>query len=369
MKTAFINGTIYTGDGEIQGKVLLCASGKIERFTDLSSIPEDYTIIDCNGKYIAPGLLDLQIYGAGEYLFSQVLSRSSLESISDAITATGTTGFLITLATNTPEVFRKAIEAAKGFNHPAFMGIHLEGPYMNPAKRGAHVLEYIRKPVMKEVEDLIRDSNGLIKMITLAPEMTDPAIISFLQENGVTVSAGHSNASYEESQQAFANGIRTATHLFNAMSPLHHREPGLPGALFGAKDVFASIVADGIHVAFPVISIAKKMMKERLFLITDAVTETLAGPYVHVEKEDRFTLPDGTLSGSKLTLLKAVENCVKDADIPLDEALRMASAYPAQVIGSPDRGKIREGYKADILVFDEDFKPDMVFINGEEQKR
>jgi N-acetylglucosamine-6-phosphate deacetylase len=146
---------------------------------------------------------------------------------------------------------------------------------------------------------------------------------------------------------------------------MHHRDTGLPGAAFLADKAYASIIADGIHLDFNALKISKKMMGDRLFLITDAVAPVANGKYIHVEKEDRFTLPDGTLSGSKLTMLKAVKNCVEHAGIALEEALRMASTYPAQVMNLSDRGKIDEGAKANLTIFSEDFQPQITVINGE----
>ncbi|MEP7081270.1 MAG: amidohydrolase family protein, partial [Ginsengibacter sp.] len=162
----------------------------------------------------------------------------------------------------------------------------------------------------------------------------------------------------------FNNGITTTTHLFNAMSPFHHRETGLPGAVFLHNEASASIIADGIHVDYETLKVCKKLLQERLFLITDAVEEVREGAYVHVKQADRFTLPDGTLSGSCLTMLQAVKNCVKHAAIPLDEALRMASTYPAQLINSVDTGKIKPGYKANLVVFTDDFRVSHTVVEG-----
>jgi N-acetylglucosamine-6-phosphate deacetylase len=244
------------------------------------------------------------------------------------------------------------------------MGLHLEGPYINPIKRGAHLIQYIKRPERKEVEELLKAADGVIKMMTLAPEMCDPEIIKLLKDNGVVVSAGHSNATFDEATLGFKNGITTATHLFNAMSPFHHRDTGLPGATYLTENIFASIIADGIHVDFNALSISKKIMKERLFLNTDAVEGSKGGAYAHVKQKDRFTLPDGTLSGSRLTLLQAVKNCVERVGISLDEALRMASTHPAQLINATDIGRIEKGYKANLTVFSEDYLPVYTVLNG-----
>ena len=193
-------------------------------------------------------------------------------------------------------------------------------------------------------------------MMTLAPEQCDDAIIKLLQDNGVIVSAGHSNATYEQATTAFDKGIPVATHLFNAMSPLQHRAPGLVGAIYNHPKVMSSIVPDGIHVDFAAVRISKKIMQERLFIITDAVAETTSGEYQHIFKGDRFTLPDGTLSGSALTMMKGTRNCVEHAGIDLEEALRMASLYPAKVIGKSNKlGRIKKGYNAEMVVFDKQF--------------
>jgi len=200
--------------------------------------------------------------------------------------------------------------------------------------------------------------------LTIAPEVCDGEIIRRLNDNGIVVAAGHSNATFKEGVLGFKNGIKTTTHLFNAMSQLHHRNPGLPGAVFQTENVFASIIADGIHVDYNVVSIAKRLLKNRLYLVSDAVEESLQGAYLHVRQNDRFTLPDGTLSGSLLTMMKAVKNCIGNIGITPEEALRMASAYPAALMELKDRGEIAPGYKADLVLFDEDFEIKMVLSDG-----
>ncbi len=364
MITALTNATVFTGLEEIRGKAVLIENGSIKALIDPSTLPQQAVVEDCSGHYIAPGLIDLQIYGGGGYLFSDKPSVQALKAMADALVKSGTTGFMLTLATNSMDIFREAIQVVKNNPHPALLGLHLEGPYLNPVKRGAHIEHYIKIPQIEEVQALLKEAEGVVKMITLAPEMVDPAIVRLLIDNGVVVSAGHSNATFEEGVRGFANGIQTATHLFNAMSALHHRDTGLPGAVFQTPHIYASIIADGIHVDYQTLTISKKLLQERLFLITDAVEENLEGAYVHVKQNDRFTLPDGTLSGSNLTQLTAVRNCVQHAGISLAEALRMASLYPAQLIQAGDRGKIEAGAKADLVVFDKNFDVRAVYLNG-----
>ncbi|HEU4633528.1 MAG TPA: N-acetylglucosamine-6-phosphate deacetylase [Flavisolibacter sp.] len=365
MITALANATIFTGKNGVTEKAILIENKKIKALVESSAIPEEAQIIDYTGRYIAPGLIDLQIYGGGGYLFSNKPSAEALQAMGDALVKTGTTAFMLTLATNSMEIFREALRVVKKNTHPALLGLHFEGPYLNPAKKGAHIEQYIKTPTIEEVQALLDEAEGNLKMMTIAPERVDPSIIRLLLDHGVIVSAGHSNATFEEGVKGFGCGIQTTTHLFNAMSPFHHRDTGLPGAVFQTPKAFASIIADGIHVDYQTLSISKKLLKERLFLITDAVEENPEGAYVHVKQKDRFTLPDGTLSGSNLTLLTAIKNCVLHAAISLDEAVRMATLYPAQLIRAPERGRIEEGAKADLVVFDKDFTMKDVFLNGE----
>ena len=361
---AFFNATIYTGKEKISDKVLITDGNVIKGLVGNDSIPGGAIKIDCQKGIIAPGLIDLQIYGGGGHLFSNEPTKTALKSMIESLLSNGTTGFLLTLATNSIDVFKEAIKIVRQNPHPALLGLHFEGPYLNPIKRGAHIIEYIKRPERVEVESLLEEGAGVLKMVTLAPEMCSPEIIKLFTDNGVIVSAGHSNATFEEAVQGFENGITTTTHLFNAMSPMHHRDTGLPGAAFISETAYASIIADGIHVDYKTLILSKKLMQERLFLITDAVEEVKEGAYVHVKQKDRFTLPDGTLSGSRLTLLGAVKNCVHHAGIPLDESLRMGSTYPAQVIKRPDLGLIEPGAKANLTIFSNDFVPIFTVVEG-----
>jgi len=364
MYKALTNATIFTGNETITGKSLLLKDDRIESIIEPATLPECSEIIDCSDNFISAGLIDLQIAGGGGYLFSASPDSEALRAITEAITISGTTGFLIAIPTNSSEVYSEVIRVVRENPHPAILGLHIEGPFISPLRRGAHIKEFIKPPTLKDVKALIDEGKGVVKMLTMAPELCNPEIIKFLNDNGIVVAAGHSNATFREAVQGFGWGIRTTTHLFNAMSQLHHRDPGLPGAVFQSENAFASIIADGIHVDYSMISIAKKLMKERLFLISDAVEENLKDSYMHIRQSDRFTLPDGTLSGSLLTMMKAVRNCVEHVGIPVGEALRMATAYPAEVMKIIDKGRILPGYKADLVVFDRDYNIERVVING-----
>ena len=364
MLKAFINATVFTGSVVITGKAVVIKDNRIGALVGNKSVPENAEVIDCVNNYLAPGLIDLQIAGSGGYLFSAHPTAEALKAITESITDSGTTGFLIAIPTNTPEVYHEVIRVVKENPHPAVLGLHFEGPYISTFRRGAHMKNYIKSPDPDEVKALLSEAGGVIKMMTVAPEVCNEEIIKILNDYGVVVAAGHSNATFNEAVQGYKWGISTTTHLFNAMSQMHHRDPGLPGAAFQTERAYASIIADGLHVNYNIVSIAKKLMKDRLFLISDAVEQNLHGAYQHVRKADRFTLPDGTLSGSLLTMLKAVKNCVEHVGISLDEALRMASSYPAKVIGLQDKGRIEPGYKADLVIFDKNFNVKSVCIEG-----
>lgn len=353
MVQAFINAQIFDGNEIIRGKVLLTEGEKIIGIVDNENIPVNADVLDCENGILSAGFIDLQIYGGGGSLFSNDLTAESLNKIADALVKSGTTSFFITLATNSFDVFKKAIDIVKHNPHRAVRGIHLEGPFINPVKKGAHLEQYIKIPDVEEVEELLGNAGGVVKMMTLAPEQCNKTVIEFLKKSGVLVSAGHSNATYAEAQSGFDWGITAITHFYNAMSSFHHRDTGLPGATFLNNSVHASIICDGIHVDYEAVKIAKEILKERLFLITDAVEEVSAGDYVHVRKSDRFTLPDGTLSGSALTMTQAVKNCIENVGMPLEEALKMATIYPAKIATFENVGYIKNGYKANLVCLSE----------------
>ncbi|MBC9797486.1 N-acetylglucosamine-6-phosphate deacetylase [Sinomicrobium weinanense] len=356
MPIAYTNARIFTGDSMETDKVVLVRDGIIEDVISVAGIPEEYHREDLGGMYLAPAFIDLQIYGGEGKLFSQELSMASLEATYAYGLRGGCTHFMITLATNTVEKFLKSLEVAKRYvdeGGKGLLGVHLEGPYINPDKRGAHLAECVKVPEPEEIELLLQKGGDIFRMMTLAPEQCNDEVLDLLLERGILVSAGHSNATYAEAMHGFDRGIPAATHLFNAMSPLHHRAPGMVGAVFDHPSAMASIVCDGIHVDYAAVRAAKKIMGDRLFFITDAVTETPEGEYKHIFANDRYTLPDATLSGSALNMMQCVRNGVKHARIPLEEALRMASAYPAQLLKNNKLGKIASGYKADMVIFDD----------------
>lgn len=260
---------------------------------------------------------------------------------------------MITMATNSIENFLKGIEVAGSYmasGKKGLLGIHLEGPYINPAKKGAHVEKFIKKPTRDEVLLFLEKGKGAFKMITLAPEQCSDDIIQLLMDQDILVSAGHSNASYTQATHAFDLGIPAATHFFNAMSALQGRSPGMVGAVYAHSKIMSSIICDGVHVDFDSVRLSKKIMGERLFFITDAVTEISEGYYQHIFQGNRYSLPDGTLSGSCMTMMSTFKNAVEQVGIPITEALKMCSAYPASLLKYPSLGKITIGAPADFLL-------------------
>ncbi|MDB5025757.1 MAG: N-acetylglucosamine-6-phosphate deacetylase [Mucilaginibacter sp.] len=353
-------------DGQIsQGKAILISDEKIIDVISVAAIPQDGEKIDLKGAFVAPGLIDLQIYGTGGKLFAGTPVVEALEQMENDMLSQGTVGFFATIGTNSNDIVEQGIESAKAYRDRCrgnFWGLHLEGPYLNPIKKGAHPEKYIKKGTLYEVQRWIEMADGVIKMMTIAPELQDKEVIDYLNDKGVILSSGHSNATYQQGKSFLNNPIKAVTHLYNAMPQMHHREPGYIPAIFEERP-YTSVVADGIHVDFAMIRLAKRELGDKLFLITDAVTAANEGTYQHQFTGDRYVMPDGTLSGSCLTMLKAVENCVTHLDITLAEAINMASLYPAQLAGV-NKGKVQAGFDADLIVFDDTYTAETTFLAG-----
>jgi N-acetylglucosamine-6-phosphate deacetylase len=302
--------------------------------------------------FIIPAFIDLQLYGAGGKLLSEFPEKETIEKIYQACLEGGTGFFQPTIASQSIDVIYASIDAVKAYKAAGgkgCIGLHLEGPWIHTNKKGAHDASVIHMPDMEELHSILAYGADVISMITLAPEVCSPLIIKTIQQAGIVVAAGHTNASYETAMQFFNDGITLATHLFNAMSSFHHRAPGVVGALFDHPTAMSSIIVDGYHVDYAAIRIAKKIMGERLFCITDAVTETRTGLYQHTLVGDKYESA-GTLSGSALTQLKSIKNLVDHVGIPLGEAIRMCSVYPAKIMQDKNmNGTIEINKKANLL--------------------
>lgn len=357
MAIAYTADTIFTGKEWLTEHAILVENKLIVDIGPVSGLVSSLELQSFKNSFIAPAFIDLQIYGADGKLFSVYPQTDALNKLKTYCEKGGTAFCMPTVATNSYDVFYKCIDSIKEYwknGGEGILGLHLEGPWINTLKRGAHIESFVHSPTIEQVTELLNYGKGVIKIITLAPEICSKEIIDLILSHGVIISAGHSNATYGEAKNGFTNGITTVTHLYNAMSSLQHRQPGLVGATMNDDTVFSSIIPDGHHVDYAAVSIAKKVMQERLFVITDAVTTTVDGPYPHEKAGDKYE-SSGILSGSALTMIKAVKNLVEYAGVELGEALRMCSLYPAQVIKAENIfGKIAVGYKADMVVLNKD---------------
>ncbi len=345
---------IFTGRQWLTNHAIVIENNRIKEIIAATETAHHFA-----NAFIAPAFIDLQIYGAGEKLFAVYPEKDALEKLVAYCRSGGAAYCMPTVATNTYQTFYKCIDAVKDYwnsGGTGILGLHIEGPWISAAKKGAHIEDCIHSPTTKQVKDLLEYGKDVIKIITLAPEVCSQQIIDLILSYNIIVSAGHSNATYEEATQAFNNGITTATHLYNAMSPLQHRSPGMVGAILNHNKVMSSIIPDGHHLDFAAVRIAKQIMKERLFVITDAVTETTEGYYPHHFAGDKYE-SNGILSGSALTMSKAVKNLVQHCGIELSEALRMCSLYPAQVMKmEKEYGVLQTGAVASMLVMNENFE-------------
>jgi len=342
---------LFTGNGWISEVSIEINNGKI-----ISINKEGY---DHKNAYplIIPALIDLQIYGAAGKLLSEFPDSDCIEKIYQYCLKGGAAYFQPTIASQTYPIIYEAIDAVKAYKTNGgrgCIGLHIEGPWINELKKGAHQASVLHTPSIQQVKDVLDYGKEWISMITLAPEVCSEEIINLIQSNGIIVSAGHSNSSYQVATSFFNNNVSVATHLFNAMSAFQHRAPGMVGALFNHNRAMCSLVADGYHVDFNAIKIAKKIMGERLFCITDAVTETNTGIYQHKLVGDKYESA-GTLSGSALTQIKSINNLVNEVGVDLGEAIKMCSVYPARVLRKKDIKAILDvNETADLLCLNAD---------------
>lgn len=355
-KAAYSASRIFTGDAWLHDQIVLTEDSIITGLVPSNELPAGIVVKHFPDAIMAPAFIDLQIYGAYDRLLSVYPEADSLSRLNEYCRSGGAALCMPTVATNSYEVFYKAIQAVRDYwsqGGQGVLGLHIEGPWIHPARRGAHLESFIHVPELEQVRTLLERGKDVIRIITLAPERCSQPVLDLIRSYGIVISAGHSDASYTEAMGSFTKGIGAVTHLYNAMSPLQHRAPGLVGAAMDSRTVMTSIIPDGYHVDYAAIRIAKQAMKDRLFVITDAVTTTTEGPYPHRLEGDRY-VSNNILSGSALTMNKAVQNLVKHTGVELSEALRMCSLYPARVMGlEKELGKIEKGYQARIVLLDE----------------
>jgi N-acetylglucosamine-6-phosphate deacetylase len=358
-KIVYKASKIFNGNETLPQYAVIVTNGIIESVMPASSVHEDAETIDFGDALIAPAFIDLQLYGAHNRLLAVYPDNVTVSAIYNYCLNGGAAYCVPTVATHPYKIIFSCVDAIKSYwakNGKGVLGLHVEGPWISMAKRGAHNEEWISVPTIEQAKELLEYGKNVIKIITLAPEVCSREMIELIESYGVVVSAGHTNATYEQAMQGFNDGIHTATHLYNAMSSLQHRAPGMVGAIFDNPSAHCSIVADGYHVDYAAIRIAKKIMGERLFAITDAVTETREGFYRHTPEGDKYTA-NGILSGSALTMHKAFTNLVNHCGISVEEALRMCSLYPARVMNMPHKiGFLGEGCNADMIVLNNDLQ-------------
>ena len=371
---AITNGKIILKDRILEGKTLLY-SDVIEGIVDAKNLHDGTKILDAAGKYVAPGLIDLHIHG---YLGKDVCDgeEESIRTIATGIVKNGVTGFLPTTMTVDRQVIRQALEVcrtlreeSKTWNGAEILGAHAEGPFINPKKKGAQDAQYVLKPdaaFVKEYADIIKE-------ITLAPEMDEDftAIREIRKCTDVLISMGHTDADYATAMASTAVGVRHVTHLFNAMSSMEHRYPGVVGAAFNS-DVSVELIVDTFHVSPALYPIIYKLKRDKLCFITDCLPagglpdgEYTLGGQRFVSKGIECRLPDGTIAGSILKLNRGVWNVYSHSDIPLYECVNCASLNPARAIGvDAHKGSIEVGKDADIIITDSEFNVEKTIIGG-----
>ena len=349
---------IFTGSEWVRDKSIVIEDGRIAKIAPGEGVGAQM-------GFLCAGFIDLQLYGGGGKLFSNQATTECITSTFEEHIKTGTVAFQITLNCSPKNTMSQAIQACKNYQGKGLVGLHLEGPFFNPVRRGAHQEEFVQKPDMTFIEALIAETDGLPTYLTIAPEMFESAVLDRLIQSPIMVSIGHSEASFDQAMGAIEKGISRITHLFNAMSQWQSRALGIVGASF-SSNAWTSIIVDGQHCDFESVKLAKKLNGDRLFLITDAVTNDVSGPYFFSQTDGRFTNDAGTLSGSSLTMQQAVQNCVENVGIPLEEAIRMASIYPAKVANlDQDLGSIEVGKRACFIHFSDDLTIQQVWYDGE----
>jgi N-acetylglucosamine-6-phosphate deacetylase len=374
---ALVNGRVLTDHGIEEGVAVLVQAGRI-----LDVVPEHEALQraddahDLQGAILLPGFIDCQVNGGGGVLFNNTPEVAALRAIGAAHRRFGTTGFLPTLISDDVEVMGKAIAATRqaiAENVPGVLGIHLEGPYIAPARKGTHDATKFRTPDAHEIGLATSLDNG-VTVITLAPERVPARDIQALVARGAIVVAGHTAATYHEMRAGIEAGIRGFTHLYNAMSPLQGREPGAVGAALEDRDSWVGIIVDGVHVHPGSLRVALAAKpRGRLLLVTDAMPPVGADDPSYALYGEIITAVDGvvrnaagSLAGSALDMATAVRNTVQLLGQPLAEAARMASTYPARFLNVDDRmGHIAEGFQADLALLDDALQVRGTWIGGQ----
>lgn len=371
---------IFDGQDWHDGAALLVEFGQVAAIVPADAIPANAERVALDGGMLVPGFIDLQVNGGGGVLFNNDPSLAAIRTICSVHARFGTTALLPTLITDTPEINIAAMEAGRQAAEagvPGFLGLHLEGPHLALARKGTHDPALIRPMEDQDLARLLAARKNLPNLlVTVAAETVRPDQIAALAEAGIVVSLGHSDADSATAATAFAAGASMATHLFNAMSQLGNREPGLVGSVLTHDAVFAGLIADGIHVhpVSIIVALRAKAGSGRIFLVTDAMSQTgtdlttltLNGRTI-TRADGALRLADGTLAGADLDMIDAVEFMHARIGLPLEEALRMASLYPAQALGlEGELGHLQPGATASFVHLTDARKVKSTWINGKQ---
>jgi N-acetylglucosamine-6-phosphate deacetylase len=373
--TALVGARIFDGERFLDDHAVLVEGARIACVAPYAERPCDRGEVDLGGGILAPGFIDVQVNGGGGALMNDHPSADVVARIAESHRKYGTVGMMPTLVTDTPEKMRAAIAAVREVRRrcPSVLGIHLEGPFLDPARKGAHDANHIREIEPSDIE-MIADADCGAVMLTVAPNRVRAEAIRTLAARGVLVSLGHSEAAYEEAQAGLAAGARAFTHLFNAMSPLQGRQPGMVGAALESKDAFVGIIADGRHVHPASLRIAfAAKPHDRMMLITDAMPPAADGPDSFMLQGRRVArvdgclrLDDGTIAGSVITMDQALRFCVHTVGVTLADALTMASRAPATFLRRDrDLGRIAPGYLASLVLLDDELRLRETWVEGE----
>ncbi|AEQ53898.1 N-acetylglucosamine-6-phosphate deacetylase [Pelagibacterium halotolerans] len=369
---------IFDGQSWHEGRVVLVEDDRVKAILHPADVPDGTAEIDLGHGMLVPGFIDLQVNGAGGVLFNEDRSVGGLQELCAANFQFGTTALLPTLVTDTREVTRQALDAgmaASAQKVPGFIGLHIEGPHLSVARKGAHNPDYVRPMDEADLLALLKARQAMPALLTtVAVESVGPDQIARLAQAGVTVSLGHSDTGIAGAVLAFEAGATMVTHLFNAMSQLGNREPGLVGAAL-ANGVWAGLIADGIHVDPATIGIALRAKRGpgKVFLVTDAMSPmgtdmtgfTLNGRDI-VRADGALRLADGTLAGADLTMIDAVAYMHRTIGLDLAEVLRMASLYPARAIGLAETiGHLGSGAAASMVHLSDDLGVEGVWVEGD----
>lgn len=363
---------------KIENGSLLIEDGKIKEINPTKF--NDDNILDAHGLYVSPGFIDVHIHGAGGF-DTMDGTDEAINTIAKTIVKHGTTSFTPTTMTVSTEAIYKSMKVIKklkeeGTEGANVLGAHLEGPFISPEAIGAQNPNYLLPPSISAYNEMVGDCEDAVVSITLAPEVDGAKdLIKYLSDKGIVCSIGHTKASYEQAMEAIECGACHSTHLFNAMTPLTHRSPGVVGAIFDNNNITTETISDGVHISYPSLRIAyKQKSTDKVLLITDAMMAccmpdgdySLGGQDVIVS-DGAARLKTGSLAGSILTLDKAVANVYKNCNLPLNEVVKMATYNGARHCKVSDhKGIIKEGYDADLILFDENINIEKVFISGKE---